>query len=130
MANTVNIKKLLDGRRNAVIKVFLGSDGAAGELADQVAVDVSTLLGAPAKVHLTKLQFALRGFDALLEWEATADVPILTLTPELGGELCFEDFGGLSNDAGAGVTGDISITTTGFTAAGDVGWIIFHVTKD
>ena len=131
MANTLNLLTIIDGKRNAVIKAFLASDGASGELTDQVIVDVSALLGAPSKVHITKIQSALRGFDVLLEFDATTDVPILTLTPESGvSDLCFEHFGGLPNNGGAGVTGDITITTTGFTAAGDTGWLLLEVVKD
>ena len=131
MANTVDIQKIIDGPRNAVIKIFLASDGASGELADQIIVDVSTLEGAPSKVHLMAIDWCLRGFDVLLEWEATTDAPIITLTPESGaGGFCWEKFGGIPNNGGAGVTGDLSITTTGFTAAGDNGFLLLSVTKD
>lgn len=131
MANTVAKQTILDGPRNAVIKVFLASDGAAGELTDEVVVDVSALYGAPAKVHLTRVMHAFRGFDALLEWDATTDKGIMTLTPESGvSEADFRDFGGIPNDAGTGVTGDILLTTTGFTASGDTGWLLLEVVKD
>lgn len=126
-----NSLTLTEGLSNATRTVFAGGADAVGELADQIAVDVSALLGAPSKVHLTRVKSCLRGFDVLLEWEATTDKPILTLTPESGvSELDFRDFGGLPNDAGAGATGDISMTTVGFGATTDAGWVLLEVTKD
>ncbi len=130
MANLVSLQTIIDGPRNAVIKVFLASDGAAGELTDQVVVDVSALSGAPSKVHLTRVMHCLRGFDCLLEFDASTDKPIMVLTPEGPGDACFGKFGGLPNDAGSGVTGDIVLTTVGFTAATDTGWVLLEVTKD
>lgn len=131
MANTVQSQVIIDGPRNAVIKWFLASDGASGELTDQVVVDVSALLGAPSKVHLTRVMHTFRGFDGLLEFDAATDKGIMILTPESGvSDADFRDFGGIPNDAGAGVTGDILLTTTGFTASGDTGWLLLEVTKD
>lgn len=129
MANTVNVQTLVDGERNAVLKVYLESDGVTGELSDQVVVDVSALSGAPSTVRLDRVEAELEGFTAALEWDATTDVPILNVTDN--GKACW-DFcavGGLPNDAGAGVTGDITISTTGFAAAGDRGTLLLWVRK-
>ena len=46
MANAVTITKILDGARSAVFHVFIKSDGASGELVDQVLIDpVLCILG-------------------------------------------------------------------------------------
>ncbi len=126
-----NSLTLTEALTNATRTIFAGGADAVGELTDQIVVDVSALSGSPGKVHLAKVQSRLRGFDVLLEFEATTDKPILTLTPELVDPLEFDGFGGIPNNGGTGVTGDISITTVGFATAGtDVGWIVLEVTKD
>ena len=50
--------------------------------------------------------------------DATTDVNALALPPSVSTKLCFEKVGGLTNTGGAGITGDILLTTTGL-AAGD-----------
>lgn len=128
MANTVNIQTIQDGPKNVVIKVYLASDGATGEIADQVVVDYSALSGTFGDLKLSKLQWDLTGFAVTLEWDATADVPIWNISPGAN-ELCFEEFGGIPNDSGAGKTGDIVLSTTGFDTAGDNGSIIIWARK-
>jgi hypothetical protein len=93
---------LLDGPRNAVIKQL-----GAGTL------DVSALLsGAPAQVSIQRIIYDVGAVaDVALSWDATAAELITILS---GREtMCFEDFGGLLNNAGAGKTGDIVVAGTG-----------------
>ena len=130
MANTVLTQVLNDGPKNAVLKVYLASDGSSGELTDQVVVDVSALSGAPAKVSLVGLTATTTGCSFVLEWDATADVPILGFPADSEDSFCFEKFGGLPNNSGAGRTGDVVLSTVGFTAAGDQITLILHVKKD
>jgi hypothetical protein len=130
MANTVNIQVIEDGPKYAVLKVYLASDGASGELTDQVVVDASTLYGAPTDLTLVALWASTTGAAFNLEWDATADVPILNFPADRAEDFCFKKFGGIPNDAGAGKTGDILLNTTGFTAAGDAATLIVHVKKD
>lgn len=130
MANTVDIQTIEDGERNVVVKVYLASDGASGELTDQVLVDFSTLSGLKTDLKLMKVEGQLTGFDATLEWDATADAPIIGLYASAGAFVhCFKEFGGIPNNAGAGKTGDLTITTSGFAAAGDAGFICLHCRK-
>lgn len=97
MANQI----LVDGARNAVVKMV-----GAGT------IDVSTLVGAPAKVRIDKIQYDVgAATDAVLSWDATTDVVIAGLSGR--GEICAKHFGGLTNNAGAGVTGDIVLGGTG-----------------
>lgn len=130
MANTVNVQKIHDGRHNAIFKVYLESDGASGDLVDTILVDASTLLGSPNKLHFTRLLGNIIGFTARLEWDATADIPILNLGDNGYFDFDMRDEGGIPNDAGAGSTGDILITTNGFTVAQDRGWFLLECTKD
>lgn len=113
MADAVSSQTLIDGAKNVVVKLTNTSDGT-GESA-VTKVDVSALSGAPAKVKINKIHYSVAGMVARLLWDATADVTIV----DLQGDGCLDAscFGGLTNNAGAGVTGDIKLTTVGHTAA-------------
>lgn len=130
MANTVTIRKLNDGDKYAVLHIYVASDGAAGELADQVVVDASGLHGAPTKLTIVEAWWSLNGFSGRLEFDATADSPALVLFPSDNGHLSFEEFGGIPDPGASGATGDITLTTSGFTASGDEGVIILKVRKN
>jgi hypothetical protein len=129
MANTVTKQKIADNERNAIVHVWLASDGAAGELTDEVVVDVSDLSGSPSSVEVVRMESTLTGFSATLEWDATTDVPFLQIPADTLVQSDWRDFGGLQNNAGAGVTGDIVLTTAGFSAATDKGHITFWLKK-
>lgn len=115
---------LVDGIRNVVTKHVFTYD-AADETA-VTKVDVSALVGAPSTVKINKIHYNVFGMTVQLLWDATADVPIVALQ----GDGCMDltGFGGLYNNAGAGVTGDIQFTTTG-GAAGDSYSIILEMQK-
>lgn len=109
MADTVSSQTLIDDARNVVMKFTNLSDGT-GESA-VLKVDVSALVGAPTRVKINKVHYSVAGMVATLLWGATTDVRIL----DLQGDGCFDarEFGGLYNNAGTGVTGDILLTTSG-----------------
>jgi len=131
MANTVTLRTLIDGPKTAIIHVYLNSDGASGELADQVVVDASALIPVPSKVTIEEVWWDFVGFDGLLEFDATADTPAWKLPAGSGqGHRKFYLFGGIKDNSGAGSTGDVLLTTNGFTAAGDEGTMIIKVRKD
>lgn len=130
MANTVTLRTLIDGPRNTIIHAYFKSDGAAGELTDQVIVDVSTLSPVPTKVTIESLWWDFEGFSGLLEFDATADTPGWKLQAGTNGHKDFYEFGGIKDNTGAGSTGDIVMTTSGFTAATDEGTLIIKVRKD
>lgn len=124
MADAVSSQTLIDGPRNTVMKFTSTSDGT-GEAA-VLKVDVSALSGAPSKVTIDKIWYNVTGMVARLLWDATTDVTIL----DLQGDGCIDcsAFGGLYNNAGAGVTGDIMLTTVGHTS-GDSYSIILEMHK-
>jgi hypothetical protein len=131
MSNTVTLRTLIDGQKEAVVLAYLKCDGASGELTDSVIVDVSTFSPAPSKVTVLEIWANIVGFDAILEFDATTDVPFWKLpgSPNQA-HFCFESFGGIKDNSGTGTTGDIILTTAGFTAATDEGTIIIRVRKD
>lgn len=124
MADAVSSQTIIDGARNAVMKFTNLSDGT-GESA-VVKVDVSALQGAPSKVRIDKVHYCVNGMVVTMLWDATTDVRIIELSGD--GWLDFRDFGGLTNNAGDGVTGDISFTTTGHTS-GDSYSIVLEMSK-
>lgn len=124
MADAVTSQTLIDGPRNAVMKFTNTSDGT-GESA-VLKVDVSALSGAPSKVTIKAIRYSVAGMVARLLWDADTDVTIV----DLQGDGCLDcsGFGGLSNNAGAGVTGDILLTTVGHSS-GDSYSIILEMVK-
>jgi len=132
MANTINTQELIDGTKRTINKIYLASDGVTGELSAQVVFDASAVNPATTDSTIERIRGYFIGFSALLEFDATANQPALVLPADDQFDFDFTDKfnNGLPNDAGAGKTGDIVLTTTGFTAAGDIGWLEITVRKD
>lgn len=127
MPDAVTSQTLLDGPRNAVMKFTNVSDGT-GESA-VLKVDVSALSGAPSKVSIERIDFTTGGMRVDLYWDADTDVLAWSLAADMSDHLDFCEVGGLTNNGGAGVTGDIKLTTVGHTA-GDVYSILLHLRKE
>lgn len=129
MAVTATLQTIHDGARNLVVKAQLvgdGVDAAAAKL-----IDASTYAnptpGAGASLKLMKVEYSLDQFAVTLLWDATTDVEFLTL-PSGSDTLDFTDIGGLVNNSGAGITGDINFSTVG-NAAGEDGTLVLHFKK-
>lgn len=126
MAITVTRQTLVDGSRNLVVKHHLVS-GAASDVTAQLLTDVSTYVDAPATVKIVRIESSSADMDIDLHWDATTDVDILTLP--IGEDIYdFSQFGGLINNAGAGITGDIMFSTRG-AAADTEATIILYMKK-
>ena len=125
MADAVTSQILVDGERNAVMKFTNISDGT-GETA-VLKVDVSTLAGAPSSVKITHIEYDISGMQVAILWDATTDVPAIVLSQGQQ-RFDFSNAGGLINNAGAGVTGDILFTTIG-ASANDTYSIVLHMKK-
>jgi hypothetical protein len=124
MADAVSTQTLMDNVKNVVMKFTNTSDGT-GESA-VVKVDVSALNGAPTEVKINKIHYDVAGMVVRLLWDADADVTCV----DLQGDGCFDatGYGGLINNGGTGVTGDIRFTTIGHTS-GDSYSIILEMSK-
>ena len=123
MAITVTTQTLVDGSTNIVVKCQLVS-GAAADVTAQQLLDVSTFSAAPAKVKIMQIHGGGSDFDIDLHWDATTDVDIMTLPV---GEFFydFRSIGGLINNAGTGVTGDIMFTSRGAAADSECTIILY-----
>ena len=124
MVNTVEVQTLVSGPRNLVLKVHIDGDGS-GEETDTLIVDASAYGASEVKIMGVHGDFS--GFTAELEWDATTNVHAMNI-PDYDVDADFTKFGGLINNAGAGKTGDILITTTGL-GLGDTGHLILEMKK-
>lgn len=131
MPDAVATQILVDDARRAILKFTNISDGT-GE-SGVVKVDVSTLSSyqgqACTSVSVNKIDAVTAGMGLNMLWDATTDVLILTLGEADFVTFDFSRFSGLTNNSGAGRTGDILFTTVG-AAAGDRYTVVMEVLKN
>lgn len=132
MPNTVTNTRILANTQRVIQYVCIDSDGA--EETDLVVYDssaVATAIGIqdPLTCSIVKVRYVSNSAAGVvhLEFDATTDVLALAL-PFNGSpmEMDFRDIGGLKNTSGVGITGDVTLTTTGL-AAGDKITLILEV---
>lgn len=117
MADTVDSLVVFAGKRRRVVRFTNISDGT-GESA-VVKFDISALTGlsgaAPSKLVVEWIEYDIQGFTSVrLYWDATADDEIAVLSGQ--GVLDWTAYGGLTDPASSGATGDILLTTNGATS--------------
>ena len=132
MADTVTSQTIQDGERLAIVKFTNESDGT-GE-ASVKKVDVSALKAngrglACTGVSISRIHWFCRGMGVDLEFDATTNVLAVTLPADSSGDEYFDQFTGIPNNAGSGVTGDIDFTTVGHSN-GDAYSIILILSKN
>ena len=123
MADAVTSQTLADGDRIAVMKFTNLSDGT-GESSVQK-VDISALAASnagltPSRATIEQIWYDIGGMRVALEWNATTNVVAAVLggsaaAGNVSGHMDFRSFGGLKNNAGSGIDGDIDLTTSGHT---------------
>lgn len=124
MVDTVTSKTILDGTKKLIQKFTNVSDGT-GESA-VAKVDVSALAAGSGTPKITKCTYSTSGMAVDILFDATANVLAWTLPADSSDALDFTSCGGITNNAGAGVTGDILFTTRGHTA-GDTYSVILEM---
>tara|TARA_R100000278_G_scaffold109544_1_gene86558 strand:- start:304 stop:720 length:417 start_codon:yes stop_codon:yes gene_type:complete len=136
MADTVASQTLVDGDRYAVMKFTNISDGS-GESA-VTKVDVSALQALASNsaaqkactgVAIERIWWQCIGMKVRILFDATSDVMAIELGENQSGSHDYSVFGGLTNNAGSGKTGDIKFTTVGHTSA-DTYTIILYMRKE
>jgi len=126
MANTVTSQTILDGDRKLVM-LFTGLLDTSNE-SRNVKVDVSTFVPAASKVRIDKMQYTISpGLILILDWDADTDIRFAALSGF--GKMCGRSFGGLQNNGGAGVTGDIYLTTVGYSSGSVAYTLLLEMTK-
>lgn len=97
-------------------------------------MDAASLSGAPTKLTVERVEGNFVGFSATLLFDATTDVPFVSLPDSSGGgQFLFKlqrCYAGIADPQAAGATGNILISTAGFSAATDRGHLIIVVRKD
>ena len=117
MADTVTTQTLLDGERLVIQKFTNISDGT-GET-NVVKVNVSALAPnafgvACTGVKINKIWVGTPGMAVLIKWEASTPTLAWAVPKDRQNEMHFGNYlGGITNDAGAGKTGNITFTTVG-----------------
>lgn len=127
MAGTVTNQTLLEGSKHLVVKSTIAGDA---DLSAALLIDISTFTGGKtaSTCKLLKMEATLSGFSAKVYWDATTDVLIAGIPDAQSVVFDYTPVGGLKNNAGTGITGDIVITTTGLVA-GDSGTITLYLVK-
>jgi len=131
MADAVTSQTLIDGGKQVVMKFTNVSDGS-GEAA-VTKVDVSGLEssvdGDPCTgVVIERIWWQCIGMKVKILWDASTDAFCIELGENQSGSHDYTVFGGLTNNAGGGKTGDLNFTTVGHTSA-DTYTIILYMRK-
>lgn len=131
MADAVTSQTIFDGSKRAIMKFTNISDGT-GE-SGVLKVDVSALStynGATcSSVNIERIEAVTVGMGVDILWDATTDALCMTLGSDQFFTFDFTRFSGVTNNAGAGKTGDVLFTTIGATA-GDRYTIILELIKN
>ena len=131
MADAVTSQTLFDGDKHVVMKFTNISDGT-GESAVKK-VDVSALESdiygnTCSSVAIEKIWWQCIGMKVRLFFDASSDKFIIELGENQSGYHDYSEFGGISNNAGSGKTGDIDFTTVCHSSA-DTYTIILKMRK-
>jgi len=132
MADAVASQIILDGPNKVVMKFTNVSDGSGESAVTKVNVsalskgaDGATCTG----VALEQIWWQCLGMKVSILFDATSDVLAIQLGENQSGHHDYRDFGGIPNNAGSGVTGDIQFTTVGHSSA-DTYTIILAMRKN
>ena len=123
MADAVTSQTLVDGERVAVMKFTNLSDGngeSSVEKVDVASLNSSADGTACSRVHIQQIWYDIGGMRVALEWNASTNVVAAVLggsaaAGNVQGHLDFRSFGGIKNNAGSGIDGDIDFSTSGHT---------------
>ena len=131
MADAVTSQTLLDGERLAIMKFTNISDGT-GETA-VTKVNVANLAKSASglsctAVTINKIHSVCHGMEVRMYWDATTDVPFFLSTVNTNYCNDFSEFGGITNNAGAGKNGNI-VFSTADASAGDTYTVVLEMVK-
>tara|TARA_R100000664_G_scaffold1069_1_gene2881 strand:- start:50 stop:457 length:408 start_codon:yes stop_codon:yes gene_type:complete len=132
MADAVTSQVIQDGPIYTAIKFTNISDGT-GESA-VTKVDVSALEAdsrtglSCSDVNIERIWWQCIGMKVQLLFDASTDAFIIELGENQSGNHDYSIFGGLTNNAGSGKTGDIKFTTVG-ASSGDTYTVIMYLRK-
>ena len=121
MADNVTSQTILDGERLFIAKYTNISDGT-GEVAVNKVIVANLAPNAfnlaCNGVKINKIWMAVHGLEVRILWDATTDLLAWQATSNGPYLMDFSSFGGISNNSGAGRTGNIAFTTHAPTVGG------------
>ena len=131
MADAVTSQTLFDGDKHVVMKFTNISDGtgeSAVKKGDVSALESDIYGNTCSSVAIEKIWWQCIGMKVRMFFDATSDAFIIELGENQSGYHDYSEFGGISNNAGSGKTGDIDFTTVGHSSA-DTYTIILKMRK-
>jgi len=120
MADAVTSQTIFDGDKKVIQKFTNISDGTGESAVKKVDVSALTTNGhgqTCTSVTIEKIWWQCVGMKTRLFFDATSNAFIIELGENQSGYHDYSSFGGLKNNAGSGVTGDILFTTVGHSSA-------------
>jgi hypothetical protein len=119
MANAVNTQILVDGARNAVVKITGVLD--TSNVSSTIVIDPANFSPVPTGFRIDHLDYSISDpLEVRLLWDGTPQLDILPVAGR--GRMSFWNFGGLQDNASS-PTGKIALETTGYTS----GTLVFSV---
>ena len=132
MADAVTSQTIFDGDKKVVQKFTNISDGSGESAVKKVDVSALNTNGHSQNctgVTIEKIWWQCVGMKTRLFFDATSNAFIIELGENQSGYHDYSSFGGLKNNAGSGVTGDILFTTVGHSS-GDTYTITLEMRKN
>jgi hypothetical protein len=131
MADIVATQTLFEGERLVIQKFVNTSDGTGESLVNKVIVANLTPNSfglACTGVKINKIWANTHGMEVRILWDATTDQFAWMIPSDTTYQMSFDEFGGLTNNAGAGKTGNIAFSTAD-ASSGDMYTIILECIK-
>jgi len=134
MADAVTSQTLIDGPRTTVMAFTNVSDGTGESAVAKVDASALSSMGGPGgsststDLKISQIWWSVDGMNVDILWNASTNVLALSVGALGAGHLDFRSVGGLQNNAGGGVDGDILFTTRNHTS-GDTYSIILELMK-
>jgi len=121
----------MDGERIAIMKFTNISDGTGETAVTKVNVAnlASSASGKPCTgVNVVKISSVCHGLEVRMYWDATTDVPFFLSTINTNYTNDFSEFGGITNNSGAGKNGNIVFSTSD-ASSGDTYTVVLEMIK-
>ena len=133
MTHTVNVTKIIDGSRYAVLHVFVEGDGQSADLENSVLLDPSEdEVSDAVRYVLEKVEYDLYKFMGRIEFDTGGVTPnlILVMTPNGGNCVDFREDGGLKDRINPLTgTGKVLFSTVGLNEANAQGSFVMKFRK-
>ena len=123
MADAVTSQTIVDTDKRAIIKLTNLSDGSGEssvEKVDVAGLNTNAKGETCSRVTIDQIWYDVGGMRVALEWNASTNVVAVVLggsaaAGNVQGHMDFRSFGGIKNNAGSGINGDIDLSTSGHT---------------